>query len=185
MEDQVKYPVQVHLYDLSPSHDSVWHSGIVAYGREYFFTDRGVVSVIPGASVLGQPSRVERLGETQLPYSVFLDYVLSLGENKFRPGYWHLVTFNSNIFCDEVAQFLAGVGLPKFTLDINPEILETSVGKEASKQAENLSSSCEAGSGLALGLIRDRTDQDIFSSRVNRENSPDFEDLQAQISALR
>ena len=37
-----------------------------------------------GASVLGQPSRVERLGETQLPYSVFLDYVLSLGENKFR-----------------------------------------------------------------------------------------------------
>ena len=37
-----------------------------------------------GGSVLGQPSRVETLGETQLPYSVFLDYVLSLGENKFR-----------------------------------------------------------------------------------------------------
>ena len=64
-------------------------------------------------------------------------------------------------------------------------VIFRSVGKEASKQAENLSSSCEAGSGLALGLIRDRTDQDIFSSRVNRENSPDFEDLQAQISALR
>ena len=96
-----------------------------------------------GGSVLGQPSRVETLGETQLPYSVFLDYVLTLGENKFRsgereifyfpsnispvirPGSWHLVTFNSNIFCDEVAQFLAGVGLPKFTLDINPDILET------------------------------------------------------------
>merc|ERR1711953_1478697 len=169
----------------SPGDDSVWHSGIVAYGREYFFTDRGLVSVMPGGSVLGEPSRVETLGETQLPYSVFLDYVLSLGENKFRPGSWDLVTFNSNIFCDEVAQFLAGVGLPKFTLDIKPDILETSVGKEASKRAENLSSSCEAGSGLALGLIRDRTDQDIFSSRVNRENSPDFEDLQAQISALR
>ena len=38
---------QVHLYDLSTGHDSVWHSGIVAYGREYFFTDRGLVSVMP------------------------------------------------------------------------------------------------------------------------------------------
>ena len=169
--------------------------------------------------MLGEPCRVETLGDTQLPYSVFLDYVLSLGENKFRwgerekvniflifsseirPGSWDLVTFNSNIFCDEVAQFLAGVGLPKFTLDINPDILETwvstvglleshpvifrSVGKEASKRAENLSSSCEEGGGLALGLIGNRTDQDISSSRVNRENSPDFEDLQAQINALR
>ena len=33
---------------------------------------------------MGEPKKVERLGETQLPYSVFLDYVLSLGENKFR-----------------------------------------------------------------------------------------------------
>ena len=59
------------------------------------------------------------------------------------------------------------------------------MGKEASKQAENLSSSCEDGGGLALGLIGNRTDQDIFSSRVKREISPDFEDLQAQINALR
>ena len=38
---------QVHLYDLSLGRDGVWHSGIVAYGREYFFTDRGLVSVMP------------------------------------------------------------------------------------------------------------------------------------------
>ena len=25
----------------------MWHTGIVAYGREYFFTDRGLVSVMP------------------------------------------------------------------------------------------------------------------------------------------
>ena len=64
-------------------------------------------------------------------------------------------------------------------------VIFRSVGKEASKQAEDLSSSCEAGGGLALGLIGNRTEQDIFSSPVNRENSPDFEDLQAQINALR
>ena len=37
---------QVHLYSVLPDSD-VWHSGIVAYGREYFFTSRGVVSVMP------------------------------------------------------------------------------------------------------------------------------------------
>ena len=38
--------MQVHLYSVLPGSD-VWHSGIVAYGREYFFTGRGVVSVMP------------------------------------------------------------------------------------------------------------------------------------------
>ena len=39
--------LQVHLYDLVPGRDRVWHSGIVAYGREYFYTIRGLVSVSP------------------------------------------------------------------------------------------------------------------------------------------
>ena len=70
---------------------------------------------------------------------------------------------------------------------IEPDpVIFRSEGKEASKQAENLSSSCEDGGGLALGLIANRADEaDIFSSRVKREISPDFEDLQAQINALR
>jgi len=182
-EDQVKYPVEVHLYSVLPGSD-VWHSGIVAYGREYFFTGRGVVSVMPGTSILGEPVRKEKLGETQLPYSVFLDYVLSLGENKFRPGSWDLLTLNTNTFSDEVGQFLAGVGVPKFSLEISPDILETSVGKEAARQAEVLSRSSEKG-GLALGLIGDRPEPERSYSRASRENSSDLDDLQAQIDALR
>ena len=27
--------------------EGVWHTGVVAYGREYFFTSNGVGSVIP------------------------------------------------------------------------------------------------------------------------------------------
>ena len=37
---------QVHLYSVLPGSE-VWHSGLVAYGREYFFTAGGVVSVTP------------------------------------------------------------------------------------------------------------------------------------------
>jgi len=39
---------------------------------------------IQDGTPLGSPSRVENVGETQLPYSVFLDYVLSLAETKYR-----------------------------------------------------------------------------------------------------
>jgi hypothetical protein len=33
---------------------------------------------------LGAPDRVENIGETQLPYSVFLDYALSIADTKYR-----------------------------------------------------------------------------------------------------
>ena len=58
-----------------------------------------------------------------------------------------------------------------------------SVGQEASKQAESLSQE----GGLALGLIGSRTQPDTPErySRAPREPSPDFDDLQAQIEALR
>ena len=39
---------------------------------------------IQSSSVLGQPERKENIGETQLPYSVFLDYIVSLAETKFK-----------------------------------------------------------------------------------------------------
>ena len=37
-----------------------------------------------GGCVLGDPHKVESIGDTQLPYSVFLDYVLSLGDSKYK-----------------------------------------------------------------------------------------------------
>ena len=40
--------------------------------------------VSQGGFVLGEPQRIESLGETQLPYSVFLDFILSLGDSKYK-----------------------------------------------------------------------------------------------------
>lgn len=36
-----------------------------------------------GGTVLGEPQRVEKLGDTFLPYSVFLEYINGLGTSKF------------------------------------------------------------------------------------------------------
>jgi len=195
-EDQLRYPVEVYLYDLSKGAakmtsgaligrtlEGVWHTGIVAYGREYFFTKCGVSSVIPGGTGLGDPDKIENIGETQLPYSVFLDYILSLGETKFKPGTWDLVKFNSSLFADEVSQFICGSGVPKYILDLPQELLNTPIGPEISAEAEKVSVKTQESSGITFGLIGNRT-VGTFTPRV-RENSPEFDELQAQIDALR
>merc|ERR1712080_461987 len=78
-----------------------------------------------GGTALGKPDRVEHLGETQIPYSVFLDYLLSLGETKYKSGTWNLVKHNCNSFTDEVSQFICGSGVPKYILDLPDQILNT------------------------------------------------------------
>jgi len=156
---------------------------VVAYGREYFFTSNGVGSVIPGGTGLGDPDRIENIGETQLPYSVYLDYILSIGETKFKPGTWDLVNFNSNCFADEVSQFVCGSSLPKYILDLPQELLETPIGPEIRAEAEKVSAKTQGSSGITFGLIGNRT-VGTLAPRV-RENSPEFDELQAQIDALR
>jgi len=183
-----KYPVEVYLYDLGQglaklggnpafgqSLEGVWHSGLVAYGREYFFTQEGVACVVPGSTGLGEPDRIEKLGETQLPYSVFLDYLLTIGENKFKAGSWDLVKLNSNSFSDELSQFICGQGLPKYILELPPDMRTT---PEICTQMGRISA--PQFSGISLGLIRESR-----TGRARREESPEFEQLQAQIDALR
>jgi len=183
-----KYPVEVYLYDLGQglaklggnpafgqSLEGVWHSGLVAYGREYFFTQEGIACVVPGSTGLGEPDRIENLGDTQLPYSVFLDYLLTIGENKFKAGSWDLVNLNSNSFSDELSQFICGQGLPKYILELPPDMRTT---PEICTQMGRISA--PQFSGISLGLISESR-----TGRARREESPEFEQLQAQIDALR
>merc|ERR1719222_1743299 len=117
---------------------------------------------------------IEKLGETQLPYSVFLDYLLTIGENKFKAGSWDLVKLNSNSFSDELSQFICGQGLPKYILELPPDMRTT---PEICTQMGRISA--PQFSGISLGLIRESR-----TGRARREESPEFEQLQAQIDAL-
>ena len=75
------------------------------------------------------------------------------------------------------------VGSSNLTAQLNYAIFSP-VGKEASKQAERLSQGSEEGGGIALGVIAN-TESESLHTRAARENSTDFDDLQAQIDALR
>merc|ERR1712048_202341 len=134
------------------------------------------------------PDRVESVGETQLPFSVFLDYVLSLSDTKFKPGSWDLLRLNTNNFCDELSQFLCGAGVPKYILDLPPSLLETPLGEEVQGELDRICSSQQTSGSHGLifqSLIGNSSIENLVLSRTARNQSPELEELEAQIEALR
>ncbi|KAK3867583.1 hypothetical protein Pcinc_026964, partial [Petrolisthes cinctipes] len=141
-EEDYGYQVELYVYDLSKGLarsmspallgkqiEGIWHTGVVAYGREYFFTSGGIESCRPSGTILGEPDRVEELGESQVPYQLFLEYIFGLGEATYKPGAYDLFKHNCNNFSDEVSQFLCGHGIPKHILQLPDEVLNTPLGQ--------------------------------------------------------
>merc|ERR1711908_266061 len=81
-----------------------------------------------GGTVLGEPDRIEVLGESQVPYQLFLEYIFGLGESAYRPGAYELPSHNCNNFSDDISQFLCGRGVPKSILSLPQEVLNTPPG---------------------------------------------------------
>lgn len=187
--DNVKTAVELYIYDLTKGMasimsqvligrhiDGVWHTAIVVYGREYFFGPSGIQSVRPGTTLLDEPQRVERIGETYLPYSVFLEYINGLGTSTFAPGTYSLLKHNCNTFTEEVSNFLVGRGIPKYILDLPEEILQTPVGQALRPLIETLSSNSSAG--FTVG-------QRFVEPRIQREVSPEYQLLNTAIEEAR
>ncbi|XP_012147519.1 uncharacterized protein LOC100883449 isoform X2 [Megachile rotundata] len=188
--EDVKTTVEVYIYDLSKGiaammsrfvigrHlEGIWHTAIVVYGREYFFGPSGIQSCRPGGTVLGEPLKVERVGETYLPYSVFFEYISGLGTSTFAPNTYNLFKHNCNSFTDEVSNFLAGKSIPKYILDLPEEILQTRIGQELKSLIEGLCSS--ASGSLLVGR------QTFLEPRNRREVSPEFQLLNEAIEEAR
>ncbi|XP_063980851.1 uncharacterized protein LOC135164431 isoform X2 [Diachasmimorpha longicaudata] len=187
--DEMGTKVELFVYDLTKGMaammsqiligrhlDGIWHTAIVAYGREYFFGPSGIQSVRPGGTVLGEPERVEKLGDTFLPYSVFLEYINGLGTSKFATGSYNLLRLNCNSFSDEVSSFLVGSGIPKYILDLPEEILKTPVGQALAPLIESLAS--QSSAGFTVG-------QRFVEPRIQREASPEYQLLNSEIEEAR
>lgn len=188
--EDVKTTVEVYIYDLTKGiaammsrfvigrHvEGIWHTAIVVYGREYFFGPSGIQSCRPGGTVLGEPLKVERIGETYLPYSVFFEYISGLGTSTFAPNTYNLFKHNCNSFTDEVSNFLAGKSIPKYILDLPEEILQSRIGQELKSLIESLCSS--ASGSLLVGR------QTFLEPRNRREVSPEFQLLNEAIEEAR
>nr|CAH7741560.1 unnamed protein product [Callosobruchus chinensis] len=178
------HKVQLYIYDLSGGTaavispmligkkiDGVWHTSIVVYNREYFFGSSGIESCNPGATALGPPLKVENLGETQVPYTVFIDYLNRLSETTYAGNTYNLLSHNCNNFSQDIATFLCGASIPKYILDLPNEVLNSNLSSALIALAKQLESSARP--------IREEEE------KAHKEHSPDFDQLNSQIEEAR
>ncbi|XP_063904154.1 uncharacterized protein LOC135123444 isoform X2 [Zophobas morio] len=175
--------VELYIYDLSRGMaatlspmiigkkiDGIWHTAIVVYGREYFFGSHGISSCNPATTALGDPLRILKLGDTQVPYSVFIDYINGLSESTWCGTTYDLFRHNCNNFSEDIAQFLCGASIPKYILDLPNEVLNSSLGPALP---------------LLIGQLEKSARPIAEEQQRSREHSPDFEQLNSQIEEVR
>ncbi|XP_022647595.1 uncharacterized protein LOC111259977 isoform X2 [Varroa jacobsoni] len=168
------HEVRLYVYDLSRGMaralspmflgkeiPAIWHTSIVAFGREYFFGGMGIESCGPGETVMGEPMQIVQLGQTEIPYALFLEYIFELGESSFKESAYDLFRHNCNTFTQEVAQFLTGRSIPQEILDLPEEILDTPFGAQIGRLLGSQTSlRSENARGISFGE----------NARINLEN---------------
>jgi len=108
--------------------DGIWHTGIVAYGKEFYFGGMGIENCPPSGTMMGQPDSIVDLGVTQIPHEIFMDYLQDLANSTFRPECYHLLEHNCNTFSSEIAQFLTGNNIPAYITSLPQDVLNTPFG---------------------------------------------------------
>lgn len=125
--------------------------------------------------MLGQPQKVEEIGETYIPYPVFKDYVRGLAESSFRGSNYDLLDHNCNTFSNDLCQFLCGCCIPKYILDLPQEFLATPLGQSLAPLISQI------GGGPNSGGFR----FEAAPANAVRDSSPGFDDLNTQIEEAR
>ncbi|KAJ4954993.1 hypothetical protein NE237_011776 [Protea cynaroides] len=150
------YKVALNVYDLSrglarqlsttflgKSIEGIWHTGVVVYGSEYYFSG-GIQHSPVGRTPYGIPIRVADLGVTHIPKEVFEDYLQEISP-RYTAETYSLLTHNCNNFSNEVAQFLVGVTIPDYILQLPNEVMNSPMGTLILPMMQNLETTLRSG----------------------------------------
>ncbi|XP_059660268.1 uncharacterized protein LOC132306740 [Cornus florida] len=131
--------VSLNVYDLSQglarqlstaflgkAIEGIWHTGVVVYGHEYFFGG-GIQHGTIGKTQYGTPIKVVDLGVTHVPKDVFEMYLQEISP-RYTVETYDLLNHNCNNFSNEVAQFLVGVTIPEYILNLPNEVMSSPMG---------------------------------------------------------
>jgi len=108
--------------------DGVWHTGVVAFGEEWFFGNDGVDRCLPKGTILGEPNEIINLGHTDVSEYEFLEIIQQLSDGQFKIGTYNLLEHNCNNFSNELANVLIGKSIPQHIIDLPKEIMNTTLG---------------------------------------------------------
>lgn len=150
------YRVTLNVYDLSQglarhlstsflgkSIEAIWHTGLVVYGNEYYFGG-GIQHCPAGTTPYGTPIRVVELGVTHIPQEVFEGYLEEISP-RYTAETYSLLTNNCNNFSNEVAQFLVGVSIPDYILQLPNEVMSSPMGAVILPMIQQLEATMRAG----------------------------------------
>jgi thiol-disulfide isomerase/thioredoxin len=107
--------------------DAVYHTSIVLDNIEYYF-GQGVQTSRAGATHHGRPMETIKLGRTDLPIEIVLEYLESLKEIYTAESY-DLFMHNCNNFSNDFAVFLVGKGIPEHITSLPQTVLDTPFGQ--------------------------------------------------------
>mmetsp|Transcript_7228 Transcript_7228/g.22614 ORF Transcript_7228/g.22614 Transcript_7228/m.22614 type:complete len:179 (-) Transcript_7228:36-572(-) len=154
--------VQAYVYDITQGMaanlsplllgkrvDIVPHTGIVAFGREYYFGAGPCVGK-PGETVPLEPSQVLELGETRRSREELEAFVREVLAEEHTSANYNLLSHNCNHFADAVARFLLdGRGLPASIVNVAEEALSTPEGQSLRVMIEDMERGMRSGTGSA------------------------------------
>ncbi|KAL8092877.1 uncharacterized protein LOC141690142 [Apium graveolens] len=123
--------------------EGIWHTGIVVYGTEYYFSG-GVQQAAVGTTQYGTPVRVVDIGVTHVPKDVFEMYLQEISPRYTAESY-SLLKHNCNNFSNEVAQFLVGATIPEYILNLPNEVTSSPMAALILPMIERLETTMKAG----------------------------------------
>lgn len=136
-----EWPVQLHLYDLSrglasmlgpmllsKDLEGVWHTGIVVYGKEYYFGG-DIFYDTPANTGFGTPRLVIPLGTTLRQRDELHAFIVDELKPIFNREAYDAARNNCNHFTDRASLFLVGRHIPEDVLEQPQLILDTALGR--------------------------------------------------------
>lgn len=106
--------------------EGIWHTGVVVYGKEYYFGG-GIQHSPTGQTPYGKPWKVVELGVTHVPMEMFEEFLEEISP-RYTAETYSLLHHNCNNFSNEVAQFLVGCNIPDFILRLPQEVMNSPMG---------------------------------------------------------
>lgn len=149
--DVEKQAVRLHVYDLSMGLaaqvsesvlgkrvEAVYHTGVVVFGREFYYgSGSGIQAGAPASTSYGSPIQVMDMGHTEIDRTI-LDELLQDLQEQFHGSKYHLLYNNCNHFSQELINFLVGKDIPKHILNLPQEIMSTPAGSFFASMISNI-----------------------------------------------
>jgi mannosyl-glycoprotein endo-beta-N-acetylglucosaminidase len=121
--------------------EGVWHTSIVAFGREFYFDGGvGIVEGVPRRTRFGNPLKTQRYRDAVVSEAQFRAWIASEGRSAFGPNDYNLLNKNCNNFTAVALQVVSNDTLHPDVTQMIPRILATPLGAMFRPMLESVNS---------------------------------------------